>query len=152
MPEQSLLRIIKRWRRYELRKDWKSRVPPRTRGFYVLYRQAASRERDGGRSPQYEVVYIGIAGTGAKLRRGIQGRLSAHNRNREDWTHFSVIEVHDNVTRDEIRELESILLAILGDDPRIALENKQMRSGRLAELCRDSQWPEESSVCRNRKT
>ncbi len=36
MSEQSLLKIVKRWRRYELRSDW-SGIPPKTRGFYVLY-------------------------------------------------------------------------------------------------------------------
>jgi hypothetical protein len=50
MPQQSLLRIVKRWKRYVPRKNL-SEIPPMTRGFYVLYREQA-----GG---HYEVSYIG---------------------------------------------------------------------------------------------
>jgi hypothetical protein len=37
------------------------------------------------------------------------------------WTHYSIFEVHDNVTGDEIRELEGLLLRIFRHDPRIEL-------------------------------
>jgi hypothetical protein len=86
------------------------------------------------------VVYIGIAGTGKRLRQGIRGRLRTHHQKRRDWTHFSALEVHDNVTREEIGELESLLLAIFRHDPRIALENKQKGSRKLYELRKDRQW------------
>ena len=98
----------------------------------------------------YEVVYIGIAGTGVRLRQGIRGRLKTHHQKRRDWTHFSVFEVHDNVTREEIRELESLLLGIFRHDPRISLENKQKGSKKLYELRKDSQW--EGSTARKRKS
>ena len=38
MPRQSLLRLIKRWKRYELRGNWGD-VPQNVRGVYVLYQK-----------------------------------------------------------------------------------------------------------------
>jgi hypothetical protein len=51
-----------------------------------------------------------------------------------------MFEVHDNITRDEIRELESLLLAIFRHDPRIALTNKQQGSTRLYRLRSKVLW------------
>jgi hypothetical protein len=115
-------------------------MPPRIRGLHVLYQRKANRRGARGPRTRYEVIYIGIAGTGTRLRQGIRGRLRAHHQKRRDWTHFSALEVHDNVTREEIRELESLLLAIFRDDPRIFLENKQTGSTKLYELRKDRQW------------
>jgi hypothetical protein len=42
--------------------------------------------------------------------------------------------VHDNVSREEILELESFLLAIFMHDPRVELENKLRSSKRLWKL------------------
>lgn len=133
MPKQSLLRLIKRWRRYEPRGKW-DRVPRRTRGLYVLYRKGSSGE--------YEAVYIGVAGIGKSGGGGIRGRLKSHHANRKDWTDYSMFEVHDNVSREEIRELEALLLAIFRHDPRIKLANKQKGSKKLYQLRRSSQWEE----------
>src|SRR5260370_42504147 len=99
MSEQSLLKIVKRWRRYELRGDW-SRIPPRSRGFYVLY-----KKRIKGVEEKFDVVYIGVAGLGTGVRRGIKGRLKRHDDRKKGWTHYSFFEVHDNVPREDIREL-----------------------------------------------
>ena len=52
MPPQSLLRIVKRWRRYEERGEWRI-VSSVARGVYVLYLLKRG---------QYRVVYIGVAG------------------------------------------------------------------------------------------
>lgn len=139
MPQQSIFRIIKRWRRYQARESWKS-VAKRTRGLYVLYQN--------GSSGQYEVVYIGVAGLGKGGTGGIRGRLQRHNRPKrkkdgkkaKEWTHYSMFEMHDNITRDEIRELESLLLAIFRHDRRIALTNKQQGSTRLYRLRRRVLW------------
>jgi hypothetical protein len=46
MPRQSPLRLIKRWRRYEPRGDWKYLLPV-TRGIYVLYKEHGSQAVDG---------------------------------------------------------------------------------------------------------
>ena len=131
MPNQSLLRLIKRWKRYELRVNWR-RIPPNTRGVYVLYKNK--------RSDEYEVVYIGVAGLGKTGGGGVRGRLKSHNARIKDWSHFSLFEVHDNVTRDEIRELEALLLGIFRHDLRIELTNKQKGSTKLYQLRHLSHW------------
>jgi len=133
MPEQSLLRIVKRWRRYEVRGDWGS-VPRKTRGFYVLYRQGKKSAN------HFEVVYIGVAGLGTAVRQGIVGRLRAHDRRMRNWTHYSFLEAHDNVTRDDLRELESLLLSIFRHDPRIKLANVQKSSRTLYKLRQRKMW------------
>jgi hypothetical protein len=136
MPEQALLKIVKRWRRYVPREKW-SEVPLKTRGFYVLYRNKSNS------TTHFEVVYIGVAGVGKKLRRGIVGRLRSHNKRIEGWTHYSFFEVHDNVTREDIKELESLLLSIFRHDPRIELENVQRSSRALYKLRQRKLWPKD---------
>jgi hypothetical protein len=129
MPQQSPLRIVKRWKRYVPRKHI-AEIPRMTRGFYVLY-----REQPGG---HYEVSYIGIGGLGKKS--AIGGRIKSHNTHKKDWTHFSFFEVHDNVTGDEIRELEGLLLAIFSDDSRIELSNIQTGSSKFKETRKPAMW------------
>jgi hypothetical protein len=141
MPKQSLFRLVKRWRRYQLRENVK-RTPRHTRGLYVLYRRNAD---------DYEVVYIGVAGLGPGGTGGIRGRLESHSRsarraNRratkvaKNWTHYSMFEVHDNITREEIMELEAVLLAIFRHDPRVGLANKQKGSHKLYVLRNELHW------------
>ena len=80
------------------------KVPPATRGIYVLYRRRrwpAGGSRTGHR---FDVVYIGLADV------GVRRRLQAHVRHKgSEWTHFSVFEVWDNIRQDEIAELEGLL-------------------------------------------
>jgi hypothetical protein len=132
MPKQSLLRLIKRWKRYEPRKNW-SAVPRDTRGVYVLYKNE---------SDEYRVVYIGVAGLGSTGGGGARSRLKRHNLRMpaRKWTHYSLFEVHDNVTRDEIREIEALLLGIFRDDERIQLANQQTGSKKFTKLRRAAQW------------
>lgn len=134
MAEQSLLKIIKRWRRYLPRGTWDP-VPKKTRGFYVLYQYKESKD-------SHEVVYIGVAGLGQVVKQGIAGRLRAHDRRMKKgrWSHYSFMEVHDNVTRDDIRELESLLLSIFRHDSRIKLENIQKSSRTLYKLRQRRMW------------
>ena len=133
--EQSLLKIVKRWRRYELRGNWAG-ILPKTRGFYVLYkkRQKAAEEK-------FDVVYIGVAGLGKGVRRGIKGRLKRHHNKKEGWAHYSFFEVHDNVTREDIREIESLLLSIFRHDSRVRLQNVQKGSRILYKLRQPKMWP-----------
>jgi hypothetical protein len=98
----------------------------------VLYRNRSSSN--------HEVLYIGVAGLGNTGGGGIQSRLRMHARRKKDWTHFSFFEVHDNVTSDEIREIEALLLGIFRDDQRIELANKQKGSRKLRLLKNASQW------------
>ena len=138
MPEQSLLKIVKRWRRYEPRGEW-SVIPPKTRGFYVLYQKRRTSVA------RYDVVYIGVAGLGKGVKRGIRGRLKRHHKRREGWSHFSFFEVHDNVTREDMRELESLLLSIFRHDSRVRLQNVQKSSRILYKLGQQSMWPDRKS-------
>src|ERR1700740_782753 len=134
MPEQSLLKTIKRWRRYLPRGNWTA-IPSKTRGFYVLYQYKESKD-------SYEVVYIGVAGLGRVMKQGIAGRLRAHDRKMKKgrWSHYSFMEVHDNVTREDLRELESLLLSIFRHDSRIKLENIQKSSRTLYKLRQRKMW------------
>ncbi len=133
--EQSLLKIVKRWRRYELRGNW-SGILPKTRGFYVLY-----KKRPKAAEEKFDVVYIGVAGLGKGVRRGIKGRLKRHHNKKEGWTHYSFFEVHDNVTREDIREIESLLLSIFRHDSRVRLQNIQKSSRILYKLRQPKMWP-----------
>jgi hypothetical protein len=105
----------------------------------VLYRQTGDAE--------FEVKYIGVAGVSKEPTSGIGGRLRNHHKNRKDWTHYSFFEVHDNVAREDILELESLLLAIFRHDPRIDLENKQKGSAHLSKLRSDAMWRDAPSRC-----
>jgi len=133
LPRQSILRLIKRWRRYQVRGDWKP-VPGRTRGLYVLYRNEPSN--------QHQVIYIGVAGLGRGGTGSIRSRLKRHHQKKKRWTHYSVFEVHDNITREEIRELEALFLAIFRHDRRIDLTNKQKGSKSFSKLRRKLAWKE----------
>ncbi len=140
MPKPSPLRFIKRWRRYEERGDWRYLLHI-TRGVYVLYDAEKATRSSGNKRKVFRVVYIGVSGVAKNPTSGIGGRLRQHNKSKtKRWTHYSFFEVHDNISREEILELESFLLAIFRHDPRIDLDNKQKGSGRLAQLRRDDVW------------
>lgn len=133
MPLQSPLGTIKRWRRYVPREK-RDTVPRETRGFYVLY------ERDKkSREARYEVRYIGIGGTGPKGG-GINRRLRSHHRRKKRWSHFSFFEVHDNISAEQIREIEALLLQIFRHDPRIKLANVQTGSRRFHQARMRNLW------------
>ena len=72
-----------------------------TRGIYVLYRRR--RPRGDHRTRRFDVVYIGPANV------SVRRRLQSHVRQKGDeWTHFSLYEVWDNIRQDEIAELEGL--------------------------------------------
>jgi hypothetical protein len=77
------------------------------------------------------------------VKSGVRGRLRSHDKNRSDWTHYSFFEVHDNVGREDIREIEALLLAIFRHDPRIGLENKRRGSLALRTLRGAAHWSPE---------
>jgi hypothetical protein len=54
-----------------------------------------------GRSDEYEMSYIGIAGIGKDGGGGIRGRVKSHHKKKKGWTHYSMFEVHDNVGGDD---------------------------------------------------
>ncbi len=129
MPTQSIFRLIKRWKRYQEKDSW-SAVPKNTRGIYALYHKSAGNH--------YAARYIGVAGLGPTGGGGIRGRLKSHVHRIKKWSHFSFLEVHDNITREEIRELEILLLAIFRHDPHVKLANKQKGSKKLYQLLNDA--------------
>jgi hypothetical protein len=71
---------------------------------------------------------------------GIRSRLRRHNQRKPGWTYFSFFEVHDNITGDEIRELEALLLQIFQHDSRVALSNVQTGSRKFRQVRKREQW------------
>jgi hypothetical protein len=138
MPNQSPLRLIKRCRLFLKKGNWK--IPPITRGIYVLYREKNSQSR----KTFFEVFYIGVGGVSKKAGTGIGGRVKHHAKSpskRDKWTHYSFFEVHDNVSHEEILELEGLFLGIFRHDPRIKLANVQFGSKAFKRLSKESAWP-----------
>jgi hypothetical protein len=130
MPRQAPLRLIKRCRLYVPRGEWK--IPPVTRGMYVLYNKKPRRKKT------FEVFYIGVGGVSEKARSGVGARIKNHDKTKEGWTHYSFFEVHDNVSHKEILELEGLFLRVFRHDLRVKLDNKQRGSVILRKLSKDS--------------
>jgi hypothetical protein len=139
MPPQAPLRLIKRWRKRlekgELAENPKL-IPSVTRGFYVLYCAGPKR----GRRKTFDVTYIGVGGVSENAKSGVGARIKNHAKNKEGWTHCSFFEVHDNITREEILEIESLLLQIFKYDSRVKLANVQRGTKILRRLSRSSLW------------
>jgi hypothetical protein len=109
-----------------LPKEDADEVPPGTRGIYVLF---AHRRGD-----RYDVVYVGLS------KSGIRSRLRSHRRSRkkaQEWTHFSVFEVHDNISEAEIGELEGLFRLIYRRDSSANRFNVQKKHRPLSRVRRD---------------
>jgi hypothetical protein len=103
-------------------------VPAQTRGLYVLFNSIAGKK--------YEVVYIGMA-RGDKT--GVKGRLLKHRRNKAKmWTHFSVFEVWDNITKEQVEELEGFFRHVYRYDPTTLALGKQRSYRPLRRIRRKS--------------
>jgi hypothetical protein len=115
MPS-SVCRFIKQVAEFLPRSDADD-VPDNTRGIYALLMKRVRKN--------FDVVYIGCSA--AKVS-GIHSRLKSHSRSKRlRWTHFSVFEVHDNITREEVRELEGMFLHIYRKDTVANKLNRQLR-------------------------
>ena len=91
------------------------------RGIYVLFQEGKPRPKNG---KFFDVVYIGMAGLGEKG--GVKGRLADHIRDKAGlWSHFSVFEVWDNISKDQIAELEGLFRQIFGLDMRALSLSRQ---------------------------
>jgi hypothetical protein len=113
MP-QSKLRFIKRSAEF-LHREQISRLKNQLRGIYVLYKEATPEQG----KDKFDVRYVGMS---AGKRFGMKGRLRGHKRSKRkgnEWTHFSVFEVWDNVTDQEIAELEGLARHIFRKDPTV---------------------------------
>ncbi len=113
----SPLRLIKRVAEFRTRATL-SQLPRRLRGIYVLY-----RERRGPKAEKFDVEYVGMAAAGR--RGGMRGRLNSHSKSKDSWTHFSVYEVWDNISDDEVAELEGLFRHIYRKDSAASALNVQ---------------------------
>lgn len=139
MPVCAPLRLIKRCLLFQKwdEKDKAKSIPNITRGVYVLYKQ---------KRKEFNVFYIGVAGVKKNPKKGIGSRLSQHARDPKKqgrWTHYSAFEVHDNITTDDILELEGLLLRIFRYDPRIKLDNRQGGSKKFDRVRGKKAWKPE---------
>ena len=101
-------------------------IPDFTHGIYALL-----KKRSGG---IFDVVYIGCSATEGS---GIWARMRSHHKKKVDWTHFSVYATHENISREEIRELEGVFLSIYRKDRRANRLNRQRRHRGLVEITSD---------------
>jgi hypothetical protein len=100
-----------------------SEIPDYTRGIYALLKKSGES--------RYDVVYIGRA-TGEQVC--FHSRISDHDKKKEDWSHFSLFEVHDNITKEMIGEIEALILHIYSQDSRTNIQNLQRRSSLFKEI------------------
>ena len=122
MGKQSTLRLIKRTEEFlsvaELR-----RLPADMRGIYVLYRHRRPLDR-------YDVVYVGMAFSG-----GIRVRLRSHRKKKANlFTHCSIFEVWDNITKAEVEELEGLFRHFYRFDSRASALNRQRSYKKLKQI------------------
>lgn len=127
-------RFFKRVAELVERKERES-IPDNTRGIYALLNE---REKDN-----YDVVYIGCS---AATRAGIWSRMKSHDEKKAKWTHFSIFEVHDNISSEEIRELEALFLHIYRKDRRANGLNRQRSHRAFGRITSDlSSWKSSST-------
>jgi len=101
-----------------------SSLPWRIRGIYALYKQ------DGN---FMNLMYVGMTDSGAK------GRLMSHKGKKEGlWTHCSVYEVWDNITQDQIAELEALFRHTLRKDSSASGLNIQKGASIFRRLKRET--------------
>lgn len=101
-------------------------VPTLVRGIYVLYKAGKGRVKD--------VVYVGMA-RGEKT--GVKGRLRMHKKTKGSlWTHASVYEVWDNISSQQVEELEGLFRHIYRHDSTANQLNKQKAYAPLRKLAR----------------
>jgi hypothetical protein len=128
---ESILRLIKRSAEFRSIDEVRD-VPKRRRGLYVLYRRRLKAGVE-----HFDVVYVGMA------RTGMLARLISHTKTKkQDWTHFSVFEVWDNVRDEEIVELEGLFRHLYRRDSKANRLNKQKKFQRAFKVREDdfSKW------------
>lgn len=130
----SELRLIKNSLEY-LPIEEMARIPRRTRGVYVLYKQRGYKNDP---HHHYDVVYVGMAKAGQTS--GARGRINSHAKKKAgDWTHFSVFEVWDNIHDNEVEELEGLFRHLYRFDKRANSLNVQKGYRKLARLTKRTQ-------------
>ena len=131
--QKSELRLIKNAIEF-LPQEEISSVPHGTRGIYVLYKRRGPKSAE---SHHFDFVYIGMASG------GIKGRLKQHIKHKGGyWTHFSAFEVWDNISNDEIAELEGLFRHLYRFDSKANALNKQKAYRKLGLVRKrtESEW------------
>ena len=97
-------------------------LPPNMRGLYVLYRSDEKYAMN--------IVYVGMTDSGAK------GRILKHRGGSKKglWTHCSIYEVWDNITQEQILELEALFRHVLRKDAEASSLNVQKGSAIFRKL------------------
>lgn len=140
----SKTRFIKKWGGPFPRENIGDISQRNTRGIYALQKKI---QKSRNRPAKYNVVYIGMAY--GPNRGSIYTRLRRHNKGKEgkdEWTHFSVFEVYDNILAEEIKEFEAIIRALYAEDRYANGLNRQKYSTKLkgARIKKLSDWKKRS--------
>jgi hypothetical protein len=108
-----------------LPKDTLNDIPKNTRGIYILFMKNGSN---------FDAIYIGMSRGEIS---GIRARLRGHAKSKRKssaWSHFSLYEVHDNISSSEIEELEGLLRNIYRKDSKAHKFNKQKSYRKLQRI------------------
>jgi len=127
LPE-SKLRYISRCTEFRPRYQVDD-LRPGLRGIYVLLEQTQKKTKR--RTDKYDVVYIGMSNT--NVRRRLR-RHTKSKKKRKRWSHFSLYEVFDNLTGEDVAELEGLLRTVYRKDTRANRLNLQKRHKRLRKI------------------
>lgn len=128
--QKSELRLIKNALEY-LPKEDVNIIPSGTRGLYVLYKRKGKVKAD---SHHYDFVYIGMASS------SIRSRVNKHIKSKGNlWSHFSFFEVWDNISDDEIAELEGLFRHLYKFDSKANSLNKQKAYKKLVRVRRQTE-------------
>ena len=115
----SQTKLIKRCAQW-IPKAESRRIPPATRGIYALLQNRRGTKK-------YDVVYIGMTS-----RSSVGRRLARHkNDKKKIWSHFSIFEVWDRISEEELKELEGLFRELYSRDTRAIPFNKQRRYKKL---------------------
>jgi hypothetical protein len=99
------------------KKYWQN-VPDNTRGIYALLKEQGK--------DRFDVVYVGKSGRSKTA--GVYSRLESHLKSKQfKWTHFTIFEVHDNLTDQDITELEGLFRHMYRKDSQANKHNTQLR-------------------------
>ena len=140
MPSSNL-KLIRRSEEF-LDKSHINEIPGYTRGIYVLTKCHKKTDAYHKKTDTYNVVYIGMAGAS---KAGIRGRLKKHAKSpgkSKHWSHFSIYEVWENITEEEVSELEGLFRHIYRKDLHANKLNKQQAYLKLKQVRNDniSEW------------
>ena len=126
----SQTRFVQKCAQWVKKERW-GLVPKGTRGIYALLQFRPSTKT-------YDVVYIGMA-----PRSGIRGRLMGHYKDKKKtWSHFSIFKVWENISENEVQEIEGLFREIYSKDTKANLFNKQKKYKKFLKVHDLRKWRE----------